>query len=607
MLARAFIHQKTLAGATEMTDPAVSTTYDASLERDVTRPDEERVAVYMGANVRLVRAENGAVVNRAVLDNARLVKHQDTTPYQLTAGVWVLPGAILNAAVIEGPDGLIVWETGENIEHGKRYRESIRRISSKPIKALIYSHTHYTLGAKAVIDGEKDVIVIGHPQLNDNMQVTTLGSYFPEIEPLQRARAVQHAQMFLPAQGDDAKHGFIIEPGERGFVPVNRPVRHGEELTVAGVRLQFFTEGGSDTDDCLAVWLPEHKVALNNVLWPSQPNFYTPRGAKFRDPRVWAEALRHLLALQPEYLVGTHARSIIGKHEIEQTLRNYLDFTNLILDQTLRGILQGKGPDELRSFIQLPRHLADDPWLFESYGRMDWHAPYIMNHAVGWWDGDAATLVKLPPQDVAARMVPLLGGRDTILAAVRDAQRSGELAWALELLNYLFRLTPADTEIRQLKAALLRASAYACTTSLTRGFMLSQALALEGKVALPRIVPPTAQQVSADPATFVNQWRVRIDPGRAQDTDAVLRFDFSDGARRSVALHVRRGVVEFVEQPAHHYRQADYVLALDAQSFAALYLGLETLDELIARQAVLLGGDQAGASALLALFDSLRP
>ncbi|MFM0315204.1 alkyl sulfatase dimerization domain-containing protein [Paraburkholderia nemoris] len=559
------------------------------------------------AAVRLVRAGNGAIVNEAILDNARLVKHQDFTPYQLTGGVWVLPGPSLNAAVIEGPDGLIVWETGENIEHGKRYRELIRSISTKPIKAVIYSHTHYTLGTSAIIEGELDVKVIGHPKLNENMQVATLGSYFPEIEPLQRARAVQHAQMFLPEQGEDAKHGFFIEPGERGFVPVNTPVRHGEELTVAGIRLQFFTEGGSDTDDCTTVWLPEHKVALNNILWPWQPNFYTPRGAKFRDPRIWSEALRHILALQPEYLINQHGRSIAGREEIGRTLRNYLDFTSLVLDQTLRGILQGKGPEELRDFIRLPRHLAAEPWLFESYGRMDWHAPYIMNHAVGWWDGDAATLAKLPPQQIAERMVPLLGGRDKILVAAREARAKGELAWALELLNYPFRLTPADAEIRQLKADLLRESARACTASITRGFMLSQALALEGKITLPRVVPPTPQQIAANPTTFVNQMRVRVDPVKAQDTDAVMRFDFTDGTRQSVALHLRRGVTEFVERPDRHYRQADIVLTLDARCFAALFLSSESLEALVDRQAVVITGDKAGASAFLALFDSLRP
>src|SRR5262245_6577505 len=424
-------------------------------------------SLYMGGQVSLSDVENGAVVNRAVLDNAKLVKHQDTTPYKLTEGVWLLPGPTLNAAVIEGPDGLIVWETGENVAMGREYKRLIRTISSKPIKAVIYSHAHYTLGTRAIVEGEGDVMVIGHPNLNENVRVSS-SAYFPETDPLQRARAYQHAQLFLPEKGPDAKHGFVLDIGERGFVPVNRPVKHNEELVVAGVRLKFLTEGGSDTDDCISVWLPDRKVALTNVVWPFMPNLYTPRGAKFRDPRVWSTALRDLRALQADYLIMQHGRAIAGKDEVARTVGDYLDFINLVLDQTLRGILQGKGPDELRNFIQLPRHMASDPWLFESYGQLDWYAPYIMEHAIGWWDGDAASLVQLPPREVSERLVPLIGGRGKLLAAVRKAQADGELAWALELLNHQFRLTPQDAEVRQLKADLLRRSAQVGTSSITR-------------------------------------------------------------------------------------------------------------------------------------------
>jgi alkyl sulfatase BDS1-like metallo-beta-lactamase superfamily hydrolase len=571
-------------------------------------PSMAEESIYMGAPVKLASAENGAIVNQAVLDNASLVKHQDEKPYKLTEGVWVLPGPVLNSAVIEGPDGLIVWETGENMVQGKQYKEKIRKISNKPIKAVIYSHAHYTLGTRAVIEGEKDVMVIGHPNLNKNMQqASALGSYFPETEPLQYARAYQHAQVYLPEQGPDAKAGFIVHVGESGFVPVNKPVRHGEELTVAGVRMKFFTEGGSDTDDCISVFLPDRKLVLNNVVWPWMPNFYTPRGAKFRDPRDWITAVTDIRAVQPEYLISQHGRAIAGKEEVQRTINNYLDFIHLVFDQTLRGILQGKGPEELRDFIKLPKHLAQDPWLFQSYGQLDWYAPYIMEHAIGWWDGDAATLIKLPPQAIAERLVPLIGGRDKLLVAVREAQAKGELAWAMELLNYQFRLTPGDAEVKQLKADLLRRSAQVSTSGLTRAFMLSQALGLEGKAKVARVVSPRIEKILANPANFVNQHRVRIDPIKAQDTDAMMRFDFTDGSKKSVALHARHGVAEFVEHPDSYGRKADYVLNLDGKSYAALFLNQKTLDELVKQGAVKLSGDKAGASAFLDLFDSLKP
>jgi alkyl sulfatase BDS1-like metallo-beta-lactamase superfamily hydrolase len=563
-------------------------------------------SLFMGAPVQVGHTTSGALINQAVIDNARLVRHQNSEPYKLTEGVWILPGLMLNSAVIEGPDGLIVWDTGEGLADGKRYREEIRKFSDKPIKAIIYSHSHYTKGARTLVEGEKDVLTIGHPKLNENMQISGLGSYYSEVEPLQRARAYQHAQIALPEQGPDGKAGFAVSMGESGFIPVNTPVQHGQEMVVAGVRLKFLTRGGSDTDDTIAVWLPDRKVALNNLVWPWMPNFYTPRGAKYREPRDWTLGLQDLIDLQPEYLINQHSLPVSGKENVLQTLGNYRDFINLVLDQTLRGILQGKGPEDLRDFIRLPRHLAEDPWMFESYGQLDWYAPAIMEHALGWWDGDAASLVKLPPQASAERLVPLLGGRDKVLAEVRKAQAKGELAWALELLGYQFRLTPDDAEVKQLKADLLRRSANVATASITRAFMLNQALALEGKIKLPRVIPPNAAQITANPPRFVDELRVRVDPVKAQDTDAVMRFDFVDGTQSSVALHVRRGVAQFVAAPATYSQKADYVLRLDAATFAALFLNKQGLSELQGSGKVELTGDEKGASAFLALFDPYK-
>jgi hypothetical protein len=85
---------------------------------------------------------------------------------------------------------------------------------------------------------------------------------------------------------------------------------------------------------------------------------------------------------------------------------------------------------------------------------------------------------------------------------------------------------------------------------IARTLSLTEALALEGKVTVPRLVPPTVEQIkAADPGEFVNRHRVRIDPVKAKDTVAMVRFEFTDAKNEAVALHVRRGVVEYVENP----------------------------------------------------------
>ncbi len=558
----------------------------------------------MGAPVELGTAANGAIVNKAALDaHAKTFPPRQET-VKVADEIWVMQNPSVASAFIVGADGVIVWDTGDNLEDGKLYQAEIRKVTDKPIKAVIYSHSHEVLGTSTLIEGEKDVLIIGHPTLNENLKTSGVGAYFPETEPLQWARVYQYFNAFLPDSGPDAKWGLTVALGERGFVPVNHPVKNGEEMTIAGLRFQFFTEGSTDSSDTMTVWMPDQKVALNNVLWPYPPNIYTPRGSLWRDPRAWRDATRVLRDLQPEILIGQPTLTLKGRDAIFAHLNNYIDFSNLMLDQTLRGILKGLGPEDLIDFVQLPQHLQQDPYLAEIYGLFCWYPPYIAEYALGWWDGDAATLFRLPRKESALRLVPALGGRDRVLALAREAQQKKEHAWALELVGYLWRLDPSDVELRRLKVDLLRTAAQLTTSMIARPISLTTALALEGKASVPRLVPPTVEQIkSFEPGEFVNRHRVRIDPAKAKDTDAMIRFEFTDANNKAVALHVRRGVVEYVDNPERYYRKPDFTLALTREVWAKLYLSQATVVQLAGVNALKVTGDAAACDRVLELFD----
>jgi alkyl sulfatase BDS1-like metallo-beta-lactamase superfamily hydrolase len=564
----------------------------------------QSLAPLMGAPVQLGKAANGAIVNKAALDaHAKTFPPREET-VKVADNIWVLQNTSVTAAFIVGTDGVIVWESGDNLQVGRAYRAEIRKVTDKPIKAVMYSHSHEVLGTTTLLEGEKDVLIIGHPNVNKNLQTSGVGAYFPETEPLQWARVYQYFNAFLPNEGPDAKWGITVELGERGFVPVNHPVKHGEEMTIAGIRFQFFTEGSTDSDDTMTVWLPDQKVALNNVLWPYPPNIYTPRGSLWRDPRAWRDATRVLRDLQPEMLIGQPTLTLKGKDVIFAHLNNYIDFSNLMLDQTLRGIIKGLGPEDLIDFVQLPEHLQRDPYLAEIYGLFCWYPPYIAQFALGWWDGDAATLFRLPRKEIALRLVPALGGRDKVLALARDARQNKEYAWALELVGYLWRLDPNDAELRRLKADLLRTAAQHTTSMIARPLSLTATLALEGKAKVPRLVPPTIEQIkSLEPGEFVNRHRIRIDPVKAKDTDAMIRFEFTDAGNKAVALHVRRGVVEYTDNADRYYRKPDFTLVLTRETWTKLHLNQATVAQLAASSELKVTGDVAACDRVLDLFD----
>ena len=107
---------------------------------------------YMGAEANIITAPNGARIYDEALERVSQIVYTEPTVQNLGDGVWVIGGySIANSCVIETAEGLIVYDTGDNTEEGKLFRQVIEeKISKKPIKAIIYSHSHYALGGGAM-------------------------------------------------------------------------------------------------------------------------------------------------------------------------------------------------------------------------------------------------------------------------------------------------------------------------------------------------------------------------------------------------------------------------------------------------------------------------
>ena len=563
---------------------------------------------YMGAPVALVKAPNGAIANQKLLDGIDEVGWSEPTIEQPVEGIWVFGGyGLAPISVIDTDEGLILFDTGDTRHDGELLLEALRTVSDKPVKAIIYGHSHTCMGAGVLAEGNEDVTIIGHPGLNavveQNAKAAGAPAYFQELGPYLTARMLIQFNAFMPSEGPDA---WVVPTNltsaETAFLPVNTPVEDEQVMTVLGEKMQFFTRYGSDDKVHTTVWLPDRKIVFTTLLWSGPPQLYSLRGDVFRDPREWIAGLKLTRDLEPEVLISAAARPVVGKEEVRNRLEGYLDGASFVLDQTLRGILGGKGPDELRHLVRLPDYLDEVPNNLQSYGEVSSYPPAIFYQAVGWYDNDAARLKPIHPLEEARRIVPLMGGREAVLAAAAAAMNKQEFAWAAQLINYLYTLDSEDEAVRGLKAEALRQMAYVSTGANDRAHLMSQALALEGKVTLPRLVPPSAETIAAFPSTFVDYFRVRIDPAKSGETDAVLLFDFGDG--NSAGLHVRRAVAEFIENPDAYVRQPDIVLKLSGDTWAKLYLSEATLDDLMeSGDLEVAAGDAAVAARVLDAFD----
>ena len=312
--------------------------------------------IYMGAPVELVEAPNGAITNKKLLDRVDDFNWMQPTIENPAEGIWVFGGyGLAPMSIIETDEGLIAFDTGDTVHDGELMFAAIRRVTQKPVKVIIYGHSHTVAGAGVLADGNKDVMTIGHPRLNEvvasNLGAGGAPSFYPEVSPYLTARVLTQFNAYMPSEGPDA---YVLPTNltaiSSSFIPVNTPVEDGQQMTVLGVKMQFFTKYGSDDKVHTTVWLPERKILFTTLLWSAPPQLYSLRGDVFRDPREWIEGLRFNRDLNPEVLISAGCRPVVGKEKVRHTLEDYVDGASFVLDQTLRGILAGMGPDELRHY-----------------------------------------------------------------------------------------------------------------------------------------------------------------------------------------------------------------------------------------------------------------
>ncbi len=565
--------------------------------------------VYNGEQVKLTTLPNGAVVNAASLERIGLT--QPVKPYtvEITDGIWALVGYHWGyKAVIEGEKGLIIYDTGDDIEEAQEIIELVKEVSKKPIRTIIYSHAHYSFGTKAIADAYgDDITVIGHSQLNKNvLESGGLGSAIPELAPSLLARALEQFSFLLPAEGPDGQAPTPVGK-TKGFVPVNTPVTHGQKLTVDGVEMVFYTDFDSDTDDQTIVYLPNSKTVLNNHLWPAFPNFYTLRGSVYRDPTFWAGGIKLIRDLEPEHLINTHSIPVSGEEKIQEVLSGYYDAIMYLYDQTIRGILLGKTPDELRYWVQLPKDLAEQPNNQMTYGEFSYYPPYIYQYAIGWFGRDSENLNPIAPVDKARKIVKGFGGVDAVKTELSNTLKNREYAWSAELAGYLVKAVPDDAQARQLLADALRQMGYNTVASIPRSWYLTKALALEGKLQIPDAVFSGSDSVlKSAPDTYVSQYRVRLDPKVSYGIEQLLAITLDGTGAPTMGLHVRSGVAEFVPNVSNHYRKPDISIDMSMKAWAGYFVGDITLNELLERKDVKTS-NKGRVKDFFILFDQVHP
>ena len=534
-----------------------------------------------------------------------LIAHSEEFKKELitvTDGVHVAVGyALANSILIEGENTNIIIDTTGTEETAREVKALFDAINPNPVESIIYTHNHadHTYGATVFAEGSSpDIYAHSTTEIY-------LSRVIGILRPIISSRSNRMFGNALPKeQVENNGIGPFLEIGRDGRKPgllyPTKTFTDQIEFEAAGHKIQLFHAPG-ETNDQLFVWLPEKKALFpGDNFYKTFPNLYTIRGTPYRDLVGWVNSIDMMRYLEPEYLVPSHTRPIVGKEKINTLLTTYRDAIQFVHDQTVRLMNLGLDPNEIAEQLVLPKHLGDSPYLKEFYGTPAWSAKNVFSGYLGWFDGNPSTLKPLPLKDEAEKMIQLSGDWDSLFKVAEDAFLTDDFQWSLQLTDYLLRSRPDNQKTKLLRQSALESLGNQESNPNSRYYYLSSAAQLDENYQENDILLPSLEVIQKYPIeSMMETLKVNVIPEKSLNKNIQLLFTFTDSPK-SFSLFLRRGVLEV--QP-FMITGSSVQIKSSENDLKAILSGIKSLPISLVNGSLKVEGSRAD---LLSFFSSLR-
>ncbi|MGD2008416.1 MAG: alkyl sulfatase dimerization domain-containing protein [Cellvibrionales bacterium] len=467
-----------------------------------------------------------------------------------------------NHGFIEGDDGIIVIDGGWFPATTAMAMAELRKYTDKPVVAIIYTHLHmdHYGGMGPIMAGQDNDIPVYGPK-----DWQKWPSRLQKIDREAILRRVYLQMGMLLPRGPDGTVGNGIGPSPipeandpLSFPPtidVDKPM----DLEIAGVPLRIMPMEG-DVTEHLWVWLPEDRTLFSGDSPPHGvfPAVETARFEIGRNPDEMLNAVETTLAMAPEYVVPGHSRILQGEDNVRAVMEPTRDAIAFLIDQVFRYALSSRSADELLDDQHLPPAIAANPELQPYYHRWEWMVRQRFTKLVGFID-DSMDYLSLNEIDESRRLVPLLGGRERVLALATTAVE-GDPRWAARLATYLLQVDTSDAEARVLRQQAFLKVAQTTNSTNERNYLLGLILEEKDEINFSRQLAPLNQRTYTGLPTeqLLQRLKYRFRAEAADDLSFALRVAVDD---TSYDLVVHNNVLRVL--PATDDKAADVQLSRD--------------------------------------------
>lgn len=444
--------------------------------------------------------------------------------FQVADGIWQVRGFdISNMTVVRGNTGWILIDPLTGRETAKAAMDLVNeKLGQRPVTAVIYSHSHgdHFGGVRGVVDeadvksGKVAIIAPAHFMAETVSENIMAGAAMGRRVMYQFGTALQ--------PGVQGQIGSGIGSGVSGaeitlIAPTDTINKTGESRVVDGVPMEFQIVSGSEAPSELNVYIAPTRTFLSSEMTTcSLHNILTPRGAKVRDARIWANFIDEALQTwgsRSDSLISSHCWPRFGTGEVTSALASNRDNYRYLHDQTVRRMNKGETMHEIAEGLKQPPEIAKDWFNHGYYGTYNHNSKAVYQFYLGWYDGNPANLNAHPPAERAKRMVAAMGGAKKALAAARKAFDAGDYRWSSDLLSQIVFADPADKPARLLLADSLEQQGYQAESAIWRNQFLMGAKELRQGVMSRPTSAQNADMIAAVPTQeLLDSVSTRFDP-----------------------------------------------------------------------------------------------